>query len=190
MADAKATCRRDRLAELAVVALVLIALLLGLALRQQVMFETVPFEAGTISGECPARWVRRTGEDPLLRVEDPLGGLFNTVIELRAVPLAEEAELELALTTLGLDRAREVSSYQSLGTETVALGGDTAVQHRFVYVHDDPDPYLHRPPVVVQGADLATRDGGRVVIATLLAAEDEFDEQWPRLVDLVESLQY
>jgi hypothetical protein len=188
--DPKVGCWRDRWAEVAVVALVLVALLLGLLLRDQVVFQTVRFEAGAISGECPARWLRQIGDDPVLRVEDPLGGLFKTAIELRLVPLAQEAELELALTTLALERARDCSSYRSLGTETVAIRGGNGVQHRFVYVHDDPNPYLRRPPVVVQGVDLLMRDGDRVILATLLAAAEEFEKEQGRLVDLAESLEY
>jgi hypothetical protein len=182
--------RRDRWAELAVVVLVLVALLLGIALRQRVMFGTVPFEAGGVSGDCPARWLRQTGDDPILRVEDPLGGPFDTVIELRVVALAEEAEAALALDSLALDRARGSSSYQNLGTETVLVGEELAVQRRFVYVYDDPNPYLQNLPVVVQGVDLALRDGGRVILATLLAAADEFDDEQARFVDFVRSLEY
>ena len=190
MGIVQAIRRRERRAELAVLALVLVALLLGLALRQRVMSETVPFEAGDISGECPARWLRQMGDDPLLRAEDPLGGLFNTVLELRVVALAEEAEVALALDALALDRARGSSSYRALGTDTVVVGGETAMQRRFVYVYDDPNPYLQRLPVVVQGAELALRDDGRVIVATLLAAEDEFDSEQARFVDFVESLEY
>lgn len=192
MSAPKTVYRRDRWADWAVLGLVGLGLILGLVLREAVLFRTLPFtlaEAG-VSGRYPAGWVRETDDDPLLRVRDPLGGEFATVLELRLRPLAAEAMPTLILDALALERARQVTAYQTLGTEQVEVAGQMATRRTFTYVYADRNPYVSRLPVVVQGADLAFRDGDRVIIATLLARAEEFDRQEVYLLVLVESLQY
>ncbi len=190
MANPESTRRRARWSDIAVLGLVAVALLLGLVVRQQVAYAAAFFEQGGISGACPAGWLRVTGDDPLLRVEDTLGGTFNTLFELRTTVLAAEVELALALDALALERAGQVSLYDAIGTDTVEVGGQTAARREFVYVYHDPNPYLQRLPVVVKGVDLALRAEGRVIIATLLAAADDFDSQQARFLRFVESLEY
>ncbi|MDY6875033.1 MAG: hypothetical protein SWK90_02350 [Chloroflexota bacterium] len=184
--------RRDRWADLTVFALVAAALILGWALREAILFRTVSFtiaEAG-ISGRCPATWVRETGDDPLLRVRDPLDEEFNTVLELRSRPLAPEAEPAMVLDALALERAGQVTAYQPLDTDQVLVGGKTATRRTFTYVYVDRNPYVNRLPVVVRGTDLALCDGGRIIIVTLLAGGDNFEPHHRHFHTLVESLEF
>ena len=204
MATAQAIRRRERWGDWAVVALVALALVLGWVLREVTLSRAVPFTVveASISGRCPADWVRETGDDPLLRVRDPLGGEFDTVLELRSRPLAAEAEPAIVLDALALERASQVAAYRTLGTDQVLVGGETATRrtpatHRtlatrrtFNYVHVDPNPYLNRLPVVVQGMDLALRDDGRLIVVTFLADVDHFDAHHRYLRAFVESLEF
>jgi len=182
--------RRDRWADWAVVVLVAVALILGLALREVTLFRTVPFTFAedSISGRCPANWVRETGDDPLLRVRDPLGGEFGAVLELRSRPLAVEAEPTMVLDALALERAGQVVAYQTLSTDRVLVGGEAVARRTFTYVHVDSNPYVVRLPVVVRGMDLARRDGGRIVVVTVLAGVDDFDAYYRYFYAFVESL--
>jgi hypothetical protein len=184
--------RRDRWADWAVIALVAVALILGLVLREVILSCAVPFAfAGTgVSGRCPAAWVRETGDDPLLRARDPAGGEFDAALELRSRPLATEAEPALVLDALALERASQVVAYQTLWTDQVLVGGRTAVRRTFAYVHVDRNPYVDRLPVVVQGTDLALRDDGRVVVVTLLAGRDDFESYHRYLRAFVEDLEF
>ena len=182
--------RRDRWADWAVIALVAVALILGWILREAVLFRTAPFtaaEAG-ISGRCPAHWVRETGDDPLLRVRDARGGEFDTVLELRSRPLAAEAELTMVLDALALERAGQVTAYQTLETAQVLVGGETATRRTFAYVYVDRNPYVERLPVVVRGTDLALRDGDRTIVLTFLADADNFDVHYRYFRAFLESL--
>ncbi len=96
---------RARWADLAVVALVAVALIAGWLLREAVLSRATPFTVGNLSGRYPAGWVRETGEDPLLRVRDPRGGETGAVLELRTRALAAEATPALVLDALALERA-------------------------------------------------------------------------------------
>jgi hypothetical protein len=197
MRTTQAIRRRDRWAEWAVVALVAVALVLGLALREAVRSRTVPFAfpEAPVSGRCPANWVRETGDDPLLRARDPLGGEFRTTIELRSRPLAAGAEPAIVLDALALERAGQVAAYRMLGTDQVLLGGQNATRRTlatrrtFTCVHVDSDPYVDRLPVVVRGVDLALREGDRVVVVTLLADADRFDANYRYLRRFIQALE-
>lgn len=198
MATAQAIRRQERWGDWAVVALVALALVLGWVLREVTLSRTVPFTVveASISGRCPADWVRETGDDPLLRVRDPLGEEFDTVLELRSRPLAAETEPAIVLDALALERASQVTAYRTLGTDQVLVGGETATRRTlatrrtFSYVHVDPNPYLNRLPVVVQGMDLALRDDGRLIVVTFLADVDHFDAHHRYLRAFVESLEF
>ena len=192
MTTMQAVRRRDRWADWSVIALVAVALVLGWVLREAILFRTAPFalaEAG-ISGRSPAGWVWETGDDPLLRVRDPLGGEFDPVLELRSRPLAAEAEPVLVLDALALERAGQVVAYKTLSTDQVSVRGGTATRRTFTCVHVDRSPYVDRLPVVVQGTDLALRDGGRIVVVTYLASVEDFESRYRHFHAFVRSLEF
>lgn len=184
--------RRDRWADWAVLGLVAVALLGGLWLRNAVLYRTVDFaleEAG-IKGRSPAGWVRQTGNDPLLRLRDPLSGSVGTVLELRSRPLAAEAEPVLVLDALMLQRASEVDAYKTLTTDYVLVQGNTALQRTFAYAQVDQNPYVDRLPEIVRGVDVALSDGGRVIVVTYLAGAGAFDANYRYFRTFIDGLEY
>jgi hypothetical protein len=180
---------RDRWADWAVIVVVAIALILGLVLQEATLSQTDSFSGSGVSGRYPANWVRETGEDPLLRVHDPRGGEFNTVLEVRSRPLAAEANPILVLDALAYERSAQVVAYKTLSTDQVSISGKAVTRRSFTYVYQDRNPYVDRLPVVVQGQDLALPDeDGRVVVVTLLASADDFAANYRYFRALVESL--
>lgn len=192
MTARQTTHRRDRWADWAVILLVVVALVGGLILREAVLSRSVPFDFDTadISGSRPADWIEETGDDPLLRVTDPLGGTFDPTLELRSRPLAAEAEPTLILNDLSRERATQVDAYQTLSTDQVTVDGTVATRRTFTYVEVDRNPYMAHMPAVVKGIDLAIRDDDRVVIVTYLAEVDDFDTDYRYFHALVESLEF
>ncbi len=195
MTTIQAIWRRDRWSDGAVILLVGVALTLGLVLRELTLFRTTPFslsQAG-IAGRRPAAWVRETGDDPLLRLRDARSGAFDTVMELRSRPLAADGELIMALDMLALERAGQVTAYRTLSTDQVLIEGETATRRTFTYVHEDSNPYVDRLPVVVRGVDLALRGSrheGRVIIVTLLAGAENFNDHHRYFRAFAESLEF
>ena len=192
MTTTQATRRRDRWADWAVVALVAVALILGQVTREVTLSRTSPFTVANagIRVQYPAAWMRESGDDPLLRVRDARGGKFDTTLELRSRPLAAEAEPVMALDALALERAGQVVAYQALSTDQVLVGGEITTRRTFAYVHADRNPYVDRLPVVVQGTDLALRDGDRTIIVTFLADADNFDAHYRYFRAFLESMEF
>ena len=193
MTTIQAIKRRDRWADWAVVALVVIALILGAVLRETTLSRAVGFTLSSdgISGASPAGWVREFASDPLLRTRDPRGGAFNTTLELRSRPLAADADLAVVLDTLAFKRGGDVAAYKTLNTDEVLVNGEVALRRTFTYVYEDQNPYVDRLPVVVKGVDLALRDtDGRAIVVTFLAGADDFAANYRYFSALVESLQF
>jgi hypothetical protein len=184
--------RRDRWADWAVVLVVVVALGLGLLLREMTLYRYDAFAVagGDISGRVPANWLREYSDDPLLQARDPRSGAFNTTLLLRTRPLAADMDPTLALQSLALERAGAVTAYETLETNEVAVGGRAAIQRTFTYVQADRNPYVDRLPVVVKGIDLALQDEGRAIIVTYLASVDTFDEGYRYYRDFVESIEF
>lgn len=186
------TLRRDRWADWAVIALVVLAVLLGVWLRQATLYRAEDFTLGDagISGRVFTGWVRQTGTDPLLTVRNPLSGSFNTVLELRSRALADEADPVLALDALALERAATVDAYKTLSTSRVVVHSQTATQRTFTYVVVDHNPYVDRLPEVVRGVDVALRAKGRVIVVTYLAGSATFDADYRYFRTFIEDLRW
>ncbi|MGC9356659.1 MAG: hypothetical protein ACP5GX_02275 [Anaerolineae bacterium] len=184
--------RRDRWADWAVILFVVVALVIGLVLRSSVLYRTTPFtlsESG-ISGEAPTGWVSREGDATLLRLRNPVGRTFDTRLEVRSQPLADEAAPGLALDAIALERANDVTAYQTLNTDAVLVDGKATPRRVFTYVETNPNPYLDNLPVVVRGTDIALRDEGRVIVVTFLADTENFYADYPFFLAFIESLEY
>lgn len=184
------SARRDRWADWIVIALAIVALAGGAALREAVLSRAAPFEFAGISGQYPAGWMRETGDDPILRVSNPEGGAFPPTLELRIRALADEATPALALNLLTTERAGRMTAYRSLGSEPTSVNGTTAIQRTFTYVEERRDPYTSQMPVVVKGVDLVLPDNGRVIIITFMASADNFDANYRYLRAFAESLEF
>ncbi len=188
---------RDRWADWAVIALVVLALLLGVWLRETTLYRAEEFTLGDadLSGRIFTGWVRQTGVDPVLRARNPLSGAFNTTLELRSRALADDADPTLVLDALTLERAATADAYQTLSTGQVMVHGTPALQRTFTYVMVDHSPYMNRLPRVVRGVDVALRDAaprdaGRVVVVTYLADSETFDADYRYFRTFIENLRY
>jgi hypothetical protein len=184
--------RHARWADLAVMAVVVIALLLGVWLRNATLHRTEGFAFDNlgIAGRAPAGWAKQFGDDPLLRLRDLRSGTFATTVELRRRPLAAEADSVLALDALVLERAAETTAYASARTEQVLVRGGAATQRGFTYVAVNHNPYVDQLPVVVRGLDVALRVADQVYIITYQANAEEFDASYFYFRAFIEDLDF
>ncbi|HNT74272.1 MAG TPA: hypothetical protein PKH77_04535 [Anaerolineae bacterium] len=184
--------RHARWADLAVIAVVVVALLAGVWVRSATLHRTEGFAFDNlgISGRAPAGWARQFGDDPLLRLRDLRSGTFATTLEMRRRPLAAEADVALALDALVLERAANATAYTSLRTEQVAVHDAVATQRGFTYVAVNRNPYVDQLPVVVRGVDVALRVADQVYVITYMANADEFDASYAYFRAFIEDLEF
>lgn len=182
--------RRDRLVDWLVVALVLVALLLGWGVKAAAAGRTAVVAVEGLTIRYPAGWLRTEVEPPvLLQVEEWLGAARSVItVQRRPLPAVDNplAAVEQALT---LERARGRTAYRTLETEAnVTVAGRITQRTSFAYVETDPNPFLQTMPVVMYGEDYLFPVGDQVYIVTLTAAEAHFDRVRPALNPVVRSL--
>jgi hypothetical protein len=181
--------RRDRWADWAVIAVLLVALLLGgavMALAQGQRETLTNAEAG-LTVHYPQGWLLKAGSDDLaFQAVNPASGAFKTTLQVRVVPILQGAEgagatgavtptLALVLNNLSLSRAQQTTAYRQLDmVEGEPVGGQPAMEAHYAYVHEGGGLFAQQMPVVVQGLDVVTARGDRAYVFSLLAASDAF----------------
>ncbi len=178
IAELRARAReRDRLVDWIVVAMIVVALLVGWGVKAAAEGRTVTVDAGGLTFRYPAGWLRTEAEPPvLLRAEEWLGPARSVItVQRRPLPSLDNpvAAVQQALT---LERARAWTAYRVLETdENATIAGRPAQRIAFGYVEADPNPFLQTMPVVMYGEDYLVRAGNEVYIVTLTAAEAYYD---------------
>jgi hypothetical protein len=191
-----ARTRRDRYADGAVLLLVLVSLLLGLAMRTAVSARSTRYALTTgVTVYYPQGWLRQKPEGALMQVRDPEAGGFATTYQVRSLPLAAGTSptttLTTALTNVSLSRGQRATAYRVLeilpGEE---LLGTTTMQQTFGYVAENYDPFAEKLPVVVAGLDVALGHEGQAFVFTLLAEPGAFDDARGQFWRFVRSVEF
>jgi hypothetical protein len=177
-----ARTRRDRWADWAVVGVVVVALLLGWAVKAWAEGSTEQFsDAETaLTLNYPTGWLAGSDEDFLFRARDPQSGLFKTTYRVAAQALDPARPLSLvdAVNMTSVSRARKLTAFRLLDIEPVGPEAESprAIWSRYAYVEEKPDPFRETLPVVVLGLDYTGVKDDHLFTLTLLASEANFEE--------------
>lgn len=171
--------RYDRYASILIVAVTVVMLLLGLALRRSQVNSSVPFvdRAAGIQTRYPAGWLLDTEGDYVMRVRDPAARPFKTMYAINVLPASPETSVRNVLDTLSLQRSSELAAYRVLSMQDAP--GQVA-RMDFAFVDTDPNPFLQRLPVPILGTDFVILESNRAVVITLMASEDLYTRELPR----------
>lgn len=177
--EARTVLRNDRYGSVLTVLVTVLALSLGLLLRQNQLGSTLPFADRTagIQTRYPADWLLDTEGNYVMRVRDPAARPFKTTYEIQVVPASPQTSVRNVLDNLTLQRSSELAAYRVLSVTEVS---EQVTQMDFAFVDTDPNPFLQRLPVVVLGTDLVVLEGDRAIVITLLASEDTYEREFPR----------
>jgi hypothetical protein len=193
VADTRAkTQRRDRWVSWFVIALFVIALLLGWIVKAVAENRYVSYSDGTIQVRYPEGWIKLQAESPvLLQVADkPTGVRTSLTIEQRPLPPDASRPLALVQQTLTLERGSNWMAYRVLETEEgVTIGKWTATHTSFSFVETNPNPFMETVPVVMRGEDYLVPNGDQVLVFTLAAPESNYAQAQRYLNDFVRSFQ-
>jgi hypothetical protein len=195
MAEQKAVrAPRDRWADWAVVAVLVVALLLGWALMAvaQGQRDTFTDEGTGLVVHYPKDWLVKGGEKLAFEVVDPQSGDFKTTYQARVKPIDATAPttptLSSVLNQATLARAQEGTAYRLLDiVEGEEIDGQPTMEATYVYVVEGGDFFVQRMPVVVMGLDIALGRGDQAYIFSLLAAQDDYDNAVAAFRRFVES---
>jgi hypothetical protein len=174
--------RRDRWADWFVIGVVVLAFLLGWAVKAWAEGGTKSFtdpETG-LTLDYPAGWLMGSAGDYVFKARDPHSGPFKITYQVTADKLdpAHPMSLVDAVNMTSVSRARKLTAFRLLDIETVGEEGQSpsAIWSSYVYVEEKPDPFRESLPAVVLGLDYTAVKGGYLYTFTLLASEADFDE--------------
>ncbi len=184
--------KNDRFSAILVVVTVLAAIATGLALRQRAASQTWLYESreAGIQVLYPAEWLVDERGDYVVRIRDPRSRPFKTQYQIAISPAGGQTSIRNVLDSLTVQRSTNLAAYRVLSVQDVAARGTTLTQMSFAFVDADPNPFIQRLPVVVQGVDIVIRDGDRVIIVTYMADENTFANGLPGFEQFLTSLQY
>lgn len=169
--------RRDRWSSWAVVALTIVALLLGWAVKAAAEGRTSVYEADGMRIAYPAGWVRASVDAPMLLQVEKLVGPARTTLSLQRRPVTADAAnpLNAVQQALTLERGRNWTAYRVLSVDpSGAVPGRDALEVSFAYVETNPNPFLKAAPVVMLGQEYLFSVDQAVQVVTLTAAEANF----------------
>jgi hypothetical protein len=173
---------RGWLDEILVVALVVVALLLGWAVKGWVEGQTVAFTSddGAVSLSYPDRWLEQVDKEAVVVASDVrAAGAFKPSLSLRTremdpdYPLTEND----LLVALSLERADSLTAYRVLSVEEGVVGGLEASKVTYAYVAEPAGGSQASVPVVVEAVDWVVIHEGKAYILTFAAVADQFAEQ-------------
>ena len=170
--------RRDRWSSWLVVAVVIVALILGWVVKTAAEGRTVPFAGEGLRATYPAGWVRVEVQAPvLLQVGDRWAQPFRSTLSVERRPLSPGSDNPLGLIQqmVSLERGRSLSAFRTLrGEQSVAVRGEPGVRVTFAYVATNPNPFAETLPVVMRGEDVIFLVGDSAYVVSLTTAAENY----------------
>ena len=158
------------------------------SLNQSLVYNNV--EAG-ITARYPSRWLLSEAEDYVFRVENTAQLGFNTLIEVRTLPVGPDTTERNLLDRLTLRRSQTLIDYTVLSYDIYVLPDDTAaVTMSYSYVSRDASPFLEGVSAIVAGLDVLTISRGQAVIVSFRADASIFQRERVTLDRFIQSLEF
>jgi hypothetical protein len=170
---------RGWLDEILVVALVVVALLLGWAVKGWVEGQTVAFTSddGAVSLSYPDRWLEQADKEAVVAASDVrAAGAFKPSFSLSTREMDPDYPLTVSdlLVALSLDRAENLTAYRALSVDEGVVGGLEASKVTYAYVAEPTGGAQAGVPVVVGAVDWVVIHEGKAYILTFAAMADQF----------------
>jgi hypothetical protein len=188
-----ARTRRDRWADWAVLGALVVALLLGWAVKAYAEGQRTTYtdaDSGLVV-RYPKNWFLSANEKLAFQALDPSSGQFKTTYQVRTWPIVPTSgvtsTLAAVLNNTSLSRAQEGTAYRMFDiVQGEDRDGQPTMEGTYVYVVDSVDLYTQRMPVVVMGLDIAVAHGDKAYVFSLLAEKDAYEDAEPHFRRFVE----
>jgi hypothetical protein len=181
----------DRYAELTVLALTVIALLIGWIYKSGVENRSVPFQAKGISAQAPQGWLQaKVTGDEILHTTDMSSSGFGTTYVLRKLPIAKDASPAQVANILVLEYSQTFTAFRVLEQREVTVYGRNAYEVTYVFVDTNPNMNFNHLPSIVRGADYIFINGETAVTASFRADQNNYELDLGRFQRFVQSIKY
>ncbi len=171
-----------------------LALFLALQIKNATESATVIYadpQVG-ITAQYPQNWLIDTGGDSVLRVRNVSADGFKTSIQVQVLPVNVEITERNLIDDLILSRSQTLASFDVLAREGITLGEDErpATAMTFTYVDSEQNPFLESLPIVVEGMDVISTQGGQALIVTFLSDASTFQANLPTFQRFLNDLDF
>jgi len=174
---------RDEEPEWPVVALVLLALLLGAVLAIAVRGQVRTVSADGITISYPATWssavaLPADADGALVNAGEMSGRATLSLRVLRQLDPAKPVSMDALIAQRSFDRAQAETMYRVLSSADAQVGGKDAVAVTYAYVNEPrTTAYQSSLPVVMEGVDYILVHNGKVYVLTMEAPAAEFESR-------------
>lgn len=170
-----------------------VALLIGVNLRDAALNATVPYANSQVGIRAyyPQNWLLDSAGPYVFRVRDMSQRGFKTTIQLDVQPVAINTTARNLLDQLILSRAQTLSAYSVLAREPYVLPDEReATSMTYTFVESEINPFLESLPVVVEGLDIITIQRGQAIIMTFLSDASTYEANLPIFERFINDLEF
>lgn len=171
----------------------LVAIFVGINLRDASLYATVPYVNSEVGVRAfyPQNWLIDASGDYIFRVRDIAHIGFKTTIQVDVQPVTLNTSARNLLDTLTLNRSQTFAQYSVLSRQAYTLSDEQeATAMRYVYVEGSSDPFLESIPTVIEGLDILAIRRGQAIIITYLSDAQSFDENLPIFQRFLDDLEF
>ena len=180
-----------RLADWAVIAVSVVALLAGWLIKNSVESRSIPFEGSGITAQTPRGWLMTSVQgNEILHVSDPLSSGFGTTYIIENIPTASDATVGQVVSLLTLQRGQALTAFRVLEQKQVTVFGQAAYEVGYVFVESNPNLTHNDIPNIVRGLDYIFLNGDHAILATYWADEKAFESDLGRFQQFLSSLKF
>ncbi len=181
-APSRARPLKGWLDELLVVALLIVALILGWALKSRVEGRTASFASddGVLTLSYPADWLEQVDKEALLTVSDIRAeGTFKPTFSLTVREMNPDFPMTPhdLVVTMSLQKAEELTAYRILNTDSGMVDGIEASRVSYAYVSEPVGGLQQSIPVVAEAVDWVVIREGTAYVLTFAAAAESFAQE-------------
>jgi len=168
--------------ELLVVVLLIVALIVGWAVKGWVQGQSISFSSddGALSLRYPADWLEQVNKDALLTVSDIQGeGTFKPMFSVATTEMNPDFPLTPndLVVTMSLQKAEDLAAYRILDTDSGMVDGMEASKVLYAYVAEPAGGLQQSIPVVVEAVDWLVIHQGKAYVLTFAATADSFAQE-------------
>ncbi len=166
----------------------ILALLLGIVLKNSVENQARPLAYAGLTAQIPAGWIVQkgiAGEQTVFVASDPFGTDLSYTASL--APTSATLKLSDLAFTFNLQRGKEVTLFRTLDQSTLKMNGNDVLRVHYAYVDPKSQTDL---PVVVEGVEYIFLTQPKALIVSMEDETSQFTNDLPSFMTFLGKVNY